>query len=47
MKIFDELDKIIKECLTNKPTPFDESKFKKEYDKLKLKYKEVKNELGR
>jgi len=34
-RIFAEIDKIIEQCKNSHPTPYEESKFKKLYNKLK------------
>ena len=38
LEIFEQMDEIIKSSLSDKPKPFDQSRFKKEYNKLKQSY---------
>jgi hypothetical protein len=37
-EIFEEIDSIISQCKSDKPVPFEDSKFRKLYKKLKEKY---------
>jgi hypothetical protein len=37
-KLFNELDSIIESCKSEKPVPFERSKFRRLYEELKKKY---------
>ena len=38
-KIFEEIDEAIKQCTSEKPVPYEKSKFKKLYEEIKERWK--------